>query len=804
MKTRRLWLSTLAGAALVSFVSCSSNDNHDVTVTWSDVKQPIDGFGASAVFFGGSITDEMADSLFDAKKGIGLSLLRIQIGLPTDIQSDGSEPPNANPMATAPEIATAKQALARGAKVWAAAWSPPPVWKTTNNKNGSGTGFTSNKLEPSHYQDYANYLAGFMQLTASQNVPIFALSPTNEPDYLATWDNAQWTPAELTTFIGQNLGPTFAQSAPAVKLISPETANCPGCDPYVTAILADPMAASYVPVIAVHGYTGNGALAYDKPQKAGKAFWQTEWSQENKNGDTPDPTMKSAIDMANHIHDYMVTTGVNAWNWWAIYHSADSLNDPQRMNPALIQPDLQPDASLSAPYMFKRGYALGNWAKFVRPGFVRIGATDRPVGGVLVEAYRDATHLAIIAVNTTSGAVNQTFHLAGGTLGTVTPWVTSADDPLVAKSPISATDQFTFDLPAMSVVTFVNWDATTETPGQPPVVTTDGGTTEAGAGDGGGGDGGIFASPCTASAAGITLIDNGSAGMGTTISFSPPFTPAGCGAVGSWGNFATNSGTIAPEPFVFSPLPPGIPADAGASTNDATVAPTGPQAACMTGVTGLPQYSTSGIGFNFVQQTAPAAPDGGGDIDGGAIEGGDIDGAANEGGDIDGGATEGGDIEGGAIDGGEAGPPPPPPSSGPATLDASSHTGIQFWAWGGSEIATQNILVVLRDINQTFGFGPPGTKTATGMLCNGGSDGVGNGPTACGGDRTSQSLVPGWQLVSIPFKSFVPISGYSSGNGETTLDPSTLTRFELQVQLSAAMADAGVPYDLCIYGLSFY
>jgi hypothetical protein len=176
----------------------------------------------------------------------------------------------------------------------------------------------------------------------------------------------------------------------------------------------------------------------------------------------------------------------------------------------------------------------------------------------------------------------------------------------------------------------------------------------------------------------------------------------------------------------------------------------------MSGATGIAQYSTSGLGFNFVQQVASVLPDGG------------------------------------------AG------SSAPATLDASSHTGIQFWAWGGSEIATQSIFVVLRDINQTFGFGAAGTPTASGKLCNGGTDGVGTGPTACGGDRTSQNIVPGWQLVSIPFTSFVPVSSYTSGNGETKIDPSTLTRLELQVQEPAASATAGVPYDLCVYGLSFY
>ena len=70
-----------------SLVACKSDEKHlDVTVSWDDTKQTIEGFGASSAFFGGNITDEVADQLFDAKKGIGLSLLRIMIGVPDDIQ----------------------------------------------------------------------------------------------------------------------------------------------------------------------------------------------------------------------------------------------------------------------------------------------------------------------------------------------------------------------------------------------------------------------------------------------------------------------------------------------------------------------------------------------------------------------------------------------------------------------------------------------------------------------------------------------------------------------------------------------
>ena len=110
---------------------------------------------------------------------------------------------------TAPELTTAQQAAVRGAQVWAAAWTPPPIWKTTNNKNGSqqtgdATDFASNKLQPAHSQDFASYLGQYVDLLAAANPPVrlTALSPANEPDYVATWDGVQWTPQELTTFIG--------------------------------------------------------------------------------------------------------------------------------------------------------------------------------------------------------------------------------------------------------------------------------------------------------------------------------------------------------------------------------------------------------------------------------------------------------------------------------------------------------------------------------------------------------------------------------------------------------------------------
>ena len=242
---------------------------------------------------------------------------------------------------TAPELTTAQQAAVRGAQVWAAAWTPPPIWKTTNNKNGSqqtgdATDFASNKLQPAHYQDFANYLGQYVDLLAAANPPVrlTALSPANEPDYVATWDGVQWTPQELTTLIGQAVGPLFAQKYPSVKLMAPETATGSNCENYVNTLLADTTAAGYVSVIATHDYGGNIGN-YDKPHKAGKSFWETEWSQENAKGDTPDPGMTSALGMAQRMHTDLVTSGMTAWSWWALYIDENGLTDNAAHEPGL-------------------------------------------------------------------------------------------------------------------------------------------------------------------------------------------------------------------------------------------------------------------------------------------------------------------------------------------------------------------------------------------------------------------------------------------------------------------------------------
>ena len=101
---------------------------------------------------------------------------------------------------------------------------------------------------------------------------------------------------------------------------------------------------------------------------------------------------------------------------------------------------------------------MGNFSKFVRPGYVRIGTTASPVGGVSISAYKDPStgKFAIVAINHNGSNVVLNFKLNGFTASSVTPWVTSSSLNLAQQTSITVGGSaFTATLPASSVTTFV-------------------------------------------------------------------------------------------------------------------------------------------------------------------------------------------------------------------------------------------------------------------------------------------------------------------------------------------------------------
>jgi hypothetical protein len=179
----------------------------------------------------------------------------------------------------------------------------------------------------------------------------------------------------------------------------------------------------------------------------GKHVWQTEVS----NPGASDGTMSDGIYWAEHVYRFIEENSVNAWLYWSFASISNGMG--------LITGD-----GFSMGLVNPRFYTLGNFSKFVRPGFFRIETTPSRQADALVSSFKDPAtgKFAIVAINKNSSPVSMTFNLDFAA-SSVMPYRTSAGTNLVTQTPIAvANGSFTTSLPGQSVTTFVgSYDANT-------------------------------------------------------------------------------------------------------------------------------------------------------------------------------------------------------------------------------------------------------------------------------------------------------------------------------------------------------
>ena len=419
------------------------------TVNWTNVYQRIDGFGASSAWRG-TWSDAQADMFFSTNTGIGLSLLRNHISYARNTLATTTP--------STSETTIMQKAQQRGALVWSAPWTPASGFKSNNGPNGGNyLGSGANVTNLNYASQLANYV---LSMKTSYNVNLYAISVQNEPDAnVTTYEACVWTGTQIHDFVTNLSNALVAKGVGSTKIIIPESQNWSSNPGLYTPTLNDPTAAADVSIIANHNYVANNQVGDTTTPAAlstsGKASWETEVSQI---GGSYDGSINNAIYWAGRIHLFMTAAQANAWHyWWLISQNSDNegLTDTSG-NPA------------------KRMYVLGQWSRFVRPGYYRIGATT--TGTALISAYNNtsssSSNFAIVAVNTnTSTAISQTFNLTNfPTVSSVTPWITSATLSLANQTPVTVSgSSFTYTLPALSVVTFVGQQQTNTAPTLAPV-----------------------------------------------------------------------------------------------------------------------------------------------------------------------------------------------------------------------------------------------------------------------------------------------------------------------------------------------
>ena len=402
--------------AVYGTVTAQSVQPGQSTVGWNDVHQKIDGFGGGVVFLDAGldpVTDANMNTLFGSANAgqLGLSLLRVRID------------PN-NSWSSA--LSDGQKARARGANILATPWTPPASMKSNNNPIGGS-------LLVAQYASYASYLNNFAAYMATNGAPLAAISVQNEPDITVTYESCSWTPAQLQAFFHTN-----AVVITNASVMMPESFQFDFSQSDPT--LNDPVAVTNVGLIGGHLYGTGTTAEYVNAHNKGKPTWMTEYLVNDQGWNT-------ALATAQQIHGCLAGGNMSAYIWWKC------LGDTNGLVNAAGTPQ-------------KRGFAMAQFSRFVRPGYYRIGVTN-VAGNTLVSAYKDPAsgNFAIVAINNNLTTVTQTVNLAGFNAATVTPWITTSNLSLSVQSSVPVnSSSFVYPLPPLSVLTFVGQQQSVNTP----------------------------------------------------------------------------------------------------------------------------------------------------------------------------------------------------------------------------------------------------------------------------------------------------------------------------------------------------
>lgn len=492
---KKLSLSLVWIVPLVSLFSCTDTEipsaemknklsrggsSADVVLQWNHEEQTIDGFGVaqagwSDYLYAHRKRDEVMDILF-GNNGLKLSIVRGEVFphydettfntdadidltlddpfFDIDYNQDGNEEAEAVAQRNGQLWIMKKAKNEYGVdKLIFSTWSAPAYMKS-NNSTSKGT------LSRKHYQNFANYLSNFCDAYANAGLPVYALSPANEPEYAASWNSCLWLPGTTTLgpFITKYLGPKLQQTHPQTKIIFGENAQwcgilgfVMGSKNYVRDILNLNSRFNNYPIIAAgHGYIDpvtkkDPAIEpFSKAEAKGIPVWLTEISDPNE---SYDPTMASGLKWATKFHRYLCEANVGAIVWWA-----GALPDGWTTEGLINIDKNRTDYEVT-----KRCEVFGNYSRYIPVGSRRISAQYDYTQGFMVSGYKYGNSFTAVAINPSDEEVCLTLALDQAVAnGDLQGYVTDATRKWEAIDPISPETEntYTLTLPAQSVVSY--------------------------------------------------------------------------------------------------------------------------------------------------------------------------------------------------------------------------------------------------------------------------------------------------------------------------------------------------------------
>ncbi|HVU66637.1 MAG TPA: cellulose binding domain-containing protein [Ktedonobacteraceae bacterium] len=424
----QVWLTTTDGANHLTRqtdlqLNSGSGASPAITINDAQQYQQMDGFGAAVTDssawllytkMSASQRNTVMTNLFGTDPSnptsIGLSFVRIPMGA-SDFSINGAYSYDDMPAGqTDPTLAhfsiahdtsyilpILQQAyqLNPGIRFMANPWSPPGWMKSNGSMIGVYNGQTGT-LNSSAYGPLAQYFVKFIQAYQAQGIPIYAISPQNEPLYVPPdYPGMSWPANDESSFIKNNLAPALNSASLHPKILGYDH-DWNGLG-YAQTLLNDPTTNSDLAGIAWHCYNGDpSAMSSQHNQYPTKEIYETECATgiSITHISTINLLMQSVQNWARSVELWNIALDPN--------HGPHSGGCTECWGVVTIDQNTG-NVTYSNDY-----YLLGQFSKFVVPGAYHIAASTPGSGNVNDVAFKNPDGSYVLVANN-GGSSSSTF-----------------------------------------------------------------------------------------------------------------------------------------------------------------------------------------------------------------------------------------------------------------------------------------------------------------------------------------------------------------------------------------------------------
>ena len=416
-QTVSAWLTTGNQSSLIaaqpsfSFTSSAGPAYATITLNPNQTFQSIEGLGfmltqGSAQVIQGlpsSTRTALLNELFHPTTGLGISMIRISIGASdlsnsTYTYNQTAGDVNMNNFSLAgPDLTylipvlQSIRALNPNIKILATPWTAP-TWMKTNNS------YTGGSLLTTRYAAYALYFVKYLEAMNAQGIPIWGITPQNEPENPFNTPSMLMTASEQLNFINNHLGPAIAASPFNPKILVFDH-NCDNTS-YPTTVLNG---STYASGAAFHLYAGDISAMSTVRNATGKDVYFTE-QYTDVNGNF-------SGDLSWHMRNVVIGS-INNWSRSVLeWNLATDQNYGPRTQGGCTEclGALTINTGTNAITRNVSYYIIGQLARFAKPGAVRFSsssskgdfhctALQNPDGSRVLLVYNDRTGTSKVKV----------------------------------------------------------------------------------------------------------------------------------------------------------------------------------------------------------------------------------------------------------------------------------------------------------------------------------------------------------------------------------------------------------------------